>query len=193
MKQDATPVTLGLIKSLDDFIPRRIEYSGDIGYVFCLKRSALQKSMLNVSDSFYLAEPPSPEPLIDEALYFDDVARNSIMEFMSKFAGSGESKAIAGQFVRSLRGVQAEFENEDVESFGRWNNSRILYHAQNGDSVLLNSQGATAWHVFEVGEVFPLFDSFSKFVEHYATFRTTSDVFDSYSSFELVGGRPARR
>lgn len=191
LRRDTIPDNASLVRILDDFIPRRVEWKNGIGYVLCIKRKSLESPTLRSTDMFYLAEPLELEALKKEIAYFDESLREPMIDFMWQFAGGGESNAGgSGQFARSFQTTAEEIACNGIERLGDWKESRVLYHAQNGDSLLINPNGSTAWHIFEMDEVFALFETISGFGKHYLQFRTTDKIFDSYNSFELIGRTP---
>jgi len=189
LSDSATPATACMVDRIRDFIPCRIEFSKGVGYLLCLKRSVGGHPSGDVTDQLYLAQPLPDDVLEARIQYYDESARKLMREFLSKYAGYGEEMEgeFAGQFVWAHDEVACDVAYDEPERLGEWKETRILYWARNGDLALINPHGATAWHVMETNEVVPLFDSFSDFVQQYADFRGTSEVFDSWSSRESLG------
>ena len=190
MSSDSSKHTVPLSELVADFVPRRIVYSEGIGYVFCVKRLSLGRSTIDVTDQLYIAQPLSEDAIRDRVAFFEEPIRLLMTEFYRKFAGCGEEKeGIAGQFVMSHFAKASDIAYYETEKLGKWKNGRLLYIARNGDSVFIDSSGATAWHVLETNELVPLFRSFPAFIEHYAKFRRSAKVFDSWESRESLGIR----
>jgi hypothetical protein len=178
------PETACLLARIDQFVPIQIEFSEGIGYVRCLRRAADGIPTEDVADEIYIAQPLPDEVLKHHVEFFHESVRPLMNDFLSKYAGCGE---VAGQFMMD------EASPADIEFYARgsnWEVSQRLYAARNSDSVFVNRQGATAWHVFEMHAIVPLFDSFSEFIRHYAAFRAIPEVFDSWTSREFIGIDP---
>ena len=171
------------------FAPHRIVFSDDDGFVLCLKRALRNQPSNNVTDYLFVRQP-LPEKIIAKNVgYFDASVRPQMIECLSKLAGCGEEMpGMAGQFEH------CDYFLRDIWTFcpkdHPWRDSPILYVARNGDTVLVNKQGVTCWFVSDTADTFPLFETVNEFVEHYASFRKTSKVFDSYSSLDFLGRSP---
>ena len=114
-------------------------------------------------------------------------------EFLLRFAGSGEEIAgTAGQFTYDNWPTAEEFGYADENSLGDWNQATVFYHSTNGDAVLIKPNGATAWRVLETDETIPLAKNFAEFVELYAAFRGTSEIFDFWAYRNFKNGRTRR-
>jgi hypothetical protein len=134
-----------------------------------------------------IPQPLSAPELAARLRYFDDSFRPTFRKFLEKYAGCGEEMdPVAGQFVYRDELSAHELAYDKPEKLGFWKDARVLYWASSGDLVLIHRTGATAWHVMETNAVVPLFDTFPQFVSHYAKFRRTSNVFDSWSSRDLL-------
>lgn len=180
-----------LASVLRTFVPCRIEFSRGIGYVLCVKRKTGGRPTGDVTDQLYFAQP-LPEDVIQERVaYFEESTRPLMAEFTRRFAGCGEEmEGHAGQFVMMHDAKASDIAYYEPEKLGEWRDARLLYSARNGDSVFINKSGGTAWHVFETNEIAPLFDTFPEFIKHYAEFRKSPEVFDSWASRESLGRNP---
>lgn len=189
MSADSSEHTAPLISTVANFVPRRIVFSKGIGYVYCVKRSSLGRSTIDVTDQLYIAQPLPEDVIHDRVAFFEEPLRPLMSEFFRKFAGCGEEKeGIAGQLVMTYFATASDVANYESEKLGEWKNGRLLYAALNGDSVFIDPS-VTAWHVFETNELVPLFRTFPEFIEHYANFRASSEVFDSWASRKFPGNK----
>ncbi|MFN0020827.1 MAG: hypothetical protein ACKVP0_21415 [Pirellulaceae bacterium] len=188
LQENSSPEMMPLIELAADFAPCRIECSNEYGYILCVRRASRGRPTGDVTDQLYYAQPLAEVEIVRRVDYFDESLRPLIREFLSKFSGCGEEKeGFAGQFVLAHDASAAEIAHYEPKKLGDWKDSRLLYAARNGDSVFINKHGETAWHVLETNEVVPLFDSFPEFIRHYASFRATSEVFDSWASRDFLG------
>ncbi len=111
-------------------------------------------------------------------------------EFWKRFAGAGEDLAgFAGQFAYDFWPTGEAFGFAGDSSLGDWKDARLLYHSRNGDAVLIQPNGATAWRVVETQETIPIASTFEEFVALYAEFRGTHEVFDSWAYREFYKGK----
>ena len=98
----------------------------------------------------------------------------------------------AGQFAYNDWPTAEEFGYRDKSSLGDWVEATLFYHSVNGDAVFIKPNGTTAWRVMETDETIPLASTFAEFVELYAAFRGTHEVFDSWAYREFKNGRTKR-
>lgn len=190
LAEGASEHTAPLRAMLAEFVPRRIEFSRGIGYVLCLKRKSLGRSTIDVTDQIYIAQPLPEDEIRKRCGFFQEAIQPLMGEFLRKFAGCGEQKeGFASQFVMMNFVKASEIADMDLNNPGKWNNARLIYAALNGDSVFIDQNGSTAWHVLETNEIVPLFETFPEFIKHYANFRESSEVFDSFASREFLGIR----
>lgn len=181
-----SPELLALAERLEEFTPYSIECADGIAYLFCSRLDSRGRLKGDVVDNFYISQPPTPTELEERVAFYDKALQPLMKSFWSKYAGAGEemSGEYAGQFL--LHDAAAKDYDSDTEArFGKWKNSKVLYHARNGDLVLIDSSGATAWHVMETNENLPLTATFPEFLVHYAAF-LGSDVFDSWASRDFL-------
>lgn len=186
----ASPETAPLASMAAMFTPCRIEFCSGVGYVLCVRNAVEGGPNGNVTDQLYIAEPLPEKAIQKRVKFFDNKLRPLMTEFLSKYAGCGEEMegASSGQFV--LRQDEPPSAFYDPETVGEWNDAQLLYTARSGDTLWINKWGATAWGVMELQEIIPLFDSFPELLRHYAEFRVTNWVFDSWSSRDFAGHRP---
>lgn len=178
--------TAPLIKTLEGFSPSRIEFHSGVGYILCVKRSS-NVSTGSIAERIYIAQPLPEEVLHKRVEHYDESVRPLMAEFFTKFAGCGEEKeGESGQFVLMHDAKASDIAHYEPEKLGDWRDARLLYAARNGDSVFINRSGATAWHVLETNQIVTLFDTFPQFIKHYAAFRNSPQVFDSWASREFM-------
>lgn len=174
-----------------EFVPCRFEFHEKHAYILCLKRACCGTPSGDMADQMYVAQPISEESIASLVAYFDELIRPQIVEFLRKLAGCGEEvpSRICGQFEycnHTLADIMTDF----PENLNNWKDSRILYQSLSGDVVLVNKLGETAWFVVDPGEIHTLFPTVKSLVQHYADFRVSPDVFDSYASLEFLGRSP---
>jgi hypothetical protein len=69
---------------------------------------------------------------------------------------------------------------ENCEDYEGWQHAVMFWHALNGDMVLLNPTGETAWWVMELNKVVPLAPDFASFVRHFVARIKRRCPFDSW-------------
>lgn len=176
-----------MVALVRSFVPRRIEFSDSAGYVLCVKSAPGGRDTGGMSNHLYIAQPLPQEVVAERVRYFNEPLQAMMGDFISRFAGCGEEmEGHAGQFVLFHDAAAKDVVYYEPETLGDWVDASLLYSASNGDSVLVNRAGGTAWHVMETNEIVPLFDRFAEFVKHYADFRSTSGRFDSWASREFL-------
>ena len=144
-------------------------------------------------DAVYIAQPLATETLNSKVIFFDNKVRPLLNAFLSRFAGSGEEmQGTAGHFTFSVWPKASEYGSRDENSFDDWKHARLFYAATNGDSVFIKPDGSTAWHVLETDEFIPIAGTFDKFIDIYADFRGSHDVFDSWAYREYRENRTKR-
>ncbi len=179
--------TSPLIKTVEGFSPSRIEFHRGVGYILCVKRTPNGLSTGSIAERIYVAQPLPDEVVRKRVEYYDESVRRLMAEFLTKFAGCGaEMEGESGQFAMMHDAKASDIAHHEPEKLGEWHDARLLYAARNGDSVFINHSGATAWHVLETNEIVTLFDTFPQFIKHYAAFRNSPQVFDSWASREFM-------
>ncbi len=175
--------TTPLANWLADYKPRQIVFNRSIGYVACIK---IEND--TVVDMIYIPQPLSESKIAERVSYFHNEIRPLMTDFYKRYAGVGqEMEGVSGQFSFNHFPTAEDLAHYEPEKLGDWKTARLFYSAQNGDSVFINQNGATAWHVLETNQLIPLFDDFSGFINHFVGFRTSeNDTFDSWSSCEFL-------
>ena len=166
-----------------EYQPRQIVFNESTGFVACIK---IRDN--SVVDRIYVPEPLSDSTIVERTSYFHVDIQAEMAEFFKRFAGVGqEMEGDAGQFTLYDFPSAAEIAYYKPKTLGDWKTSRLLYSAQNGDSVFVNATGATAWRVMETNELVPLFDNLSTFISHFVQLRSSrDDIFDSWSSRKFL-------
>jgi hypothetical protein len=122
---------------------------------------------------------------------------DSFVEFNCVFAGLRESEPnLAGGFLlvdewktfRDRLGKYASY--REPAQLKKWGDSVVVFHARNGNHVLMNPDGKLAWDVMQEQRVDEKWKSFDEFIEHYADYLDYNWPFDSYGPDE---GRKKRR
>ncbi len=184
------PKVSPLVKRMAEFIPCQVAFATGRGHVRCVRQYADAESNIPQYDAIYLAQPPALQVLQKRTEFFDESLRPTMFDFLDRFAGSGEEIAdAAGQFAYDHWPTAKEFGYSDERLLGGWKDATLLYHSINGDAVFIKPNGATAWRVLETDETIPLATTFAEFVELYAAFRGTHEVFDSWAYRDFIGGR----
>lgn len=184
------PLLSPLVSRMAEFTPCQVVFASRRGHVRCVRQSVDTQSKTTHYDAIYIAQPPPEEIIRERIAFFDESMRSTMSKFLLRFAGSGEETVNnAGQFAYDQWPTAEEFGYRDKSSLGNWATATLLYHSKNGDAVFIEPNGATAWRVMETDETIPLASTFTEFVELYAAFRGTHEVFDSWSYREFISGR----
>jgi hypothetical protein len=166
---------------VESFHPLKIEYEDDDGYVLLMRNTP---EFVTTTSYIYIQEPLSVASLNSMIEYFEMPVRNLIRGFYSLFAGFGTAKR--GRVGRFLHAAVFAKRRIGPTLSTEWLDARLLFTADNGDSLLINKQGETAWHVLGEDDVFPLFKDFIDFPRHYITFiANEEDIFDCWSSLSF--------
>jgi hypothetical protein len=191
--QSSDPILAPIIERMSEFTPSQIVYSSGVGHVRCI-REYKDVSIGQIQyDALYFAQPLATSELKEHVKYFDVALQNTMLEFLTRFAGSGdEPAAMSGQFAYDSWPTAKDFSCRDSDSLGAWKDAKLLYHSLNGDAVFIRPDGSTAWRVLETDETIPIASTFGEFVELYADFRTTHEAFDSWAFREFRSGRTKR-
>ncbi len=183
------PKLAPLVKRMAGFVPIQVAFASERGHVRCVRQYMDAKSNMPQYDAIYIARPPAKEIIQKRLEFFDESLRSTMSEFLERFAGSGEEIEMAGQFAYDHWPTAKEFGYAEESSLGDWKEATLLYHAMNGDAVFIKPNGATAWRVLETDETIPLATTFPEFIELYADFRGTHEVFDSWAYRKFKEGR----
>ena len=187
------PAMIPLVQSMHDFVPVQIVFSSNHGYVRCVRRFAEPTTQEAAYETIYIAQPLSDAATELRVNYFDRDVQPLAREFFKRFAGSGEEmEGTAGQFSFHHWVDAAAFSSEDRNSLGAWREAKLFYAAMNGDSVFIQPNGATAWHTFETDKMTPIVDSLEEFIQLYADFRKTHEIFDSWYYRQFLSSKSKR-
>lgn len=145
--------------------------------------------------TLYIAPPVSAESIAPKlrALGFD--TEGSVAQFVAAFDGLRESEpGVAGGFIPlgewhtveedSLRNSDSWYDSISASEMKEWKSAVVLFHAYNGDHLLLQPSGQTGWMLHEESRVEPKWDSFERFVEDYSDVIEYRLPFDGYSPDE---------
>jgi hypothetical protein len=186
-----SPAFLPLIKSMNDYVPVQVAFSSDVGYLRCVRKYKDEATGQTAYHAVYIAQPLSDDRLDAKVAYFNPEVQPLAREFVSRFAGSGEEmEGAGGQFTFKHWPSFSNFNSSEANLQGDWRDAKLLYSAQNGDSVFIKSDGATAWHTLETDKVTPIATTLEEFIELYAAFRGTEKSFDSWAYRNYLSDRP---
>lgn len=103
----------------------------------------------NFGASRYL-EAPLPPQIIGGELERLGLSDNAILrEFLGCFSGLSEHPSVAGDFVfRAPWPKVSDAGIDDLEGYHEWKDSLCLYHASNGDQVVVHASGRTDWWIY---------------------------------------------
>jgi len=188
-----SPELFPLIQTMEDFVPVQVAFSSDVGYLRCVRKYKDQSTRQTVYDDVYIAQPLPEDRLESRVAYFDRDVQTLARELLKRFAGSGEEmEGTAGQFTLHHWPSASDFNSRDTNSYGDWREAKLLYAATNGDSVFIKPNGATAWHTLETDEMSPIANTLEEFIQDYADFRKTHEVFDSWAYRKFQSDRAKR-
>jgi hypothetical protein len=193
LEEPNSPELTQLATCLADFTPERIDRHGNSYYLVCVRQTSNLTTLAGLGDQLYIAQPLPEAVIAGRIEYFDESIRPQIRSFYWRYAGSGEEmEGEAGQFSLHHEATAGQHLAACLDVLDpAWEDARLFYFARSGDTLYLNRQGATAWHDAEADEFVPLFDTFPEFVRHYAQFRGTSEVFDSWTSYQFLQSQPS--
>ena len=182
-----------LVQRMAEYVPCQVAFASGRGHVRCVRQYVDAQTKKTQYDAIYIVQPPTKEIIQKRIDFFDESLRSTMSKFLQRFAGSGEEIAdAAGQFAYNDWPTAEEFGYRDKSSLGDWVEATLFYHSVNGDAVFIKPNGTTAWRVMETDETIPLASTFAEFVELYAAFRGTHEVFDSWAYREFKNGRTKR-
>lgn len=188
-----SPELSPLIQTMEDFVPVQVAFSSDVGYLRCVRKYKDQSTRQTAYDVVYIAQPLPEDRLESRVAYFDRDVQTLARELLKRFAGSGEEmEGTAGQFGLHHWPSASDFNSRDANSYGDWRDAKLLYAAMNGDSVFIKPNGATAWHTLETDEMSPIANTLEEFIQVYADFRKTHEIFDSWAYRKFQSDRTKR-
>lgn len=166
------------------------------GIVTCSSRSYLQldhpeidKEDEGVGDSYYLGYPALREEVaakITDALHTLGIASAvsaALIEFYALFPVLREDVQCTGDFIQpgewhTLGSMLSDF--PDLIPEEPWASAICLYHARNGDDVVLSSSGEVAWYCIAEAEIIPIASDFSSFLDYLTGYLDQRWPLDSY-------------
>lgn len=138
-------------------------------------------------DCYYFSEPGSKDELAETFSGFWIGASPGIMEFFLLFRGLRESIDMAGGFELPSEWIGFGEEIapwreyiEDLDAIEPWEASVKIYHALNGDMVLMNGAGCTAWYRLEDQTIQPIATRFEDFLGYFRRHLDCHWPFDSH-------------
>jgi hypothetical protein len=147
---------------------------------------------------FFVAPQPA-EACICEAFdrfHFSESVRPLMELFLRNFAGlCEEPPPSAGFFTQPPWHTLRDIEHWPDLEFGQFESAFPWFHCLCGDLLLVNSEGKTAWWVFDARQMVEFLDDVEQFVEFYLRFRASSSeerdgsplCLDPYTAFRLLG------
>ena len=182
-----------LIQGMEDYVPVQVVFNLDVGYLRCVRSYKDQSTLHAAYDVVYIAQPLPEDRLESRVAYFNRDVQSLARELLKRFAGSGEEmEGNAGQFAWRHWPSASDFNSRDANSYRDWRDSKVLYAATNGDMVFIKPTGATAWHALETDEMTPIANTLEEFIQIYADFRKTHEIFDSWAYRRFQSGRTTR-
>jgi hypothetical protein len=152
----------------------------------------------------YVAPPVDDSRLAEHLRKFGFAPDGLLAEFVRAFDGFRESEPdLAGGFIPHRQWITAEqdlrvskyswYEHLPADEKREWKDSVLLFHARNGDHVLLHPTQKAGWMLHEEARVEPRWPTFEAFVAGYADALEYRWPFDGYGpSTEAVEARRAR-
>lgn len=151
--------------------------------------------------SMYLQPPQHREKVLKKIKEFNLPKTKSFIDFNCVFSGLRDSEPdSAGGFEpvdkwRPFRDRLGKFaEYREPEDLRKWGDAVVIFHARNGNHVLMDSDGRLAWDVMQENRVGEKWKTFDEFIEHFADYLDYNWPFDSYGpSEEAVEQRRNRK
>lgn len=144
----------------------------------------------DVGDSYHFAVPPCADEYLRldeagrEAFYLPSKFFSPVMgEFYRMFSGFRESIDVAGNFFapKDWTTLEDEFaEFRDLYDIAPWGKAVIIYHARNGDMLVMNEKGNLAWHCLSEGSFDPVAEDFEGFLAYFSDYLEKRCPIDSY-------------
>ena len=169
-----------------NFIPWGLSCSGDAVFLR-LDHPDFPGGPQGKGDCYYFSMPGSTDELAGAFSKFGIGESPGAMEFFRLFRGLRESIDVAGGFElpSEWRGFGEEIAPwreyiDDLEAIKPWETSVKIYHALNGDMVLMNGAGCTAWYRFEDQTIQPIAPHFGDFLCYFRKHLDCHWPFDSH-------------
>ena len=167
----------------DDTRSSKSQLSYSIIWYTALGTSIDPKTHQPGNQDFMLAAPP--EFSVTDALAKFVTPTPLMAEFFTHFHALRESPpGCAGSFLppNTWDRVAEDRHLASYRQSKEWQTAVSIYHALNGDYVLLSKTGKTAWAQMETQRIVPLKDDFEAFIQHYVAYRRFSWPFDSWGA-----------
>ncbi len=178
-----------LVDHIKSYTPKSIIWSnrrtGFLGYVTLLRKSTRTTSWLKPGEHLLFGQPLDAKIVERLATFYDPSIRSMMQRFWTVCARVGDE--MAGSSGNFGGHDPANIIVQDENALGNWRDSRELYSSRDGDSVLINAVGETAWHQHETGSVLPLCQTFPDFIDHWVAMRDAKLDFSSWNSLEFLG------
>jgi hypothetical protein len=174
---DVRDPCLALLRDfLVQFVPTSIITHGDSAWLVIADPERSDAEYLRCGDRWFVAPPPRREMLQRQLEAFGLQGIESLQSFFSHFNGLREDiPGCSGDISRPeewhhLASLGWEGYIEECQNHESWQKAIMLWHARNGDIVLLNPSGETGWWDHEQNEIGSLTDTFPGFVRHFAAY-----------------------
>lgn len=175
-----------LREKLLGFIPYGLSCSGERVYLR-MDHPELPGGVERIGDCYYLSEPGSNDEMAVILSRFGIGACPGLAEFFVLFRGLRESIDMAGGFElpsewRTFGEVIEPWKDyiDDLAAIEAWEGSVKIYHALNGDLVLMNQAGGTAWWRIGGQSIQPIEARFEGFLSYFRRHLDRHWPFDSY-------------
>jgi len=154
--------------------------------------------------AIYVAPPVDDSRLASHLRTFGFPPDSLLADFVRAFDGFRESEPwLAGGFIPHRQWITAEqdlkfskyswYEHLPAEEQREWKDAVILFHARNGDHVLLHPTQKAGWMLHEEARVEPKWPTFEAFVAGYVDALEYRWPFDGYGpSTEAIDARRER-
>lgn len=132
----------------------------------------------------YVAAPLKREFIEDQLTPWGLEENETLVQFLRCFGGLSESVIGAGNFthVGPWTKFERELVPEGVAGFAQWEDALVMYHAANGNALLIRKDGKLGWYILQEQRVTLAAESFDDFVHKLAHYwKNTSFPIDAYS------------
>ncbi|MCW1914206.1 hypothetical protein OJ996_11510 [Luteolibacter sp. GHJ8] len=154
-----------------------------------LDHPEIDKEDEGIGESYYLGYPALREEVaaaITDALHTLGIAgavSAALIEFYALFPGLREDFQCTGHFIQpgewhTLGSMLSDV--PDIIPQEPWASAICLYHARNGDDVVLSSSGEVAWYCIAEAEIIPIASDFSGFLDYLIGYLDLRWPLDSY-------------